>query len=84
MLSICYFGFKWILQIGHIIDVVVVTISLIIDIIEISKPQHELAELASLLILARLWRILRIGHSFAEAAIFELNKEKEEYLIKEK
>ena len=73
-LSVYLHGLVWLYNLGHCMDIIVVSISLIIDCIEINKPQHELAEITSFLIIIRLWRIARIAHSFTEAVVFELTE----------
>lgn len=66
------FGLKWLCQVGHFIDVLVVTFSLSFDIIEHNEEHFEIAEVVALMIIVRLWRIARIGHAFAETALFEM------------
>lgn len=79
VICILAFGFQWLCQPGHLIDVVVVTCSLIFDIIEHNEEHFEIAEIVALMVVARLWRIARIGHAFGETAFFEMELLKEKY-----
>src|SRR5690349_9383894 len=63
----------------HVMEAVVVLVSLVLEIVFKTLHEDTLVELASLLIVFRLWRIIRVMHSTEEiVGIFENDKKGEE------
>ena len=76
----------------YVLDLVVVTTSLALELGFYFSNNEAVAELAGLLIFARLWRFVRIGHGIIEVTneyhgqkhgkIIQYNKQLEELLVK--
>ena len=68
-------GLRHFVSFVHALDLVVVLVSLAFEIISIAA--HEaIAEIGSLLVLLRLWRIVRILHATSEISHFTHAKER--------
>lgn len=62
------FGLGWLTSAGHVVDVVVVTVSLVLDCVEKGMHHAEgVQEVVALIIMGRLWRLAHVVHSTAEA-----------------
>lgn len=69
----------------YVLDLIIVTVSLVLEILFITLDESELELLLGLLILGRLWRFVRIGHGIF-ATTYELSMkelhEREKYAKK--
>jgi hypothetical protein len=63
MIQLLCFGFKWLKRFSHIFDATIVIASLVLELV-LRSSQYE--DVVGLLIVFRLWRIVRVLHAAEE------------------
>ena len=56
----------WVRTAVHMVDLVIICVSLALEVVALSTSAHEAAEVGGLLIVFRLWRVVRVMHAVGE------------------